>query len=266
MHGAGRAPSDPPILLVMGSGASMLWWPEDFCRVLADGERFVIRYDRRDTGRSVGSELGRPAYTGADLVDDAAGVLDAYGIAATHVVGLSAGGGISQHLALDHPGRVRSLVLISTSSAVDGGHELPPPTEAVGRFLETATGDWTARDSVVDYLVDYLRVLTGRSFDEAAARDLARRDVERARDFASMHNHDVLAPGDREHCPLSSIRAPTLVIHGTADPMFPIQHGEALAAEIPGARLLRLEGGGHGIDPPDWEPAARAILDATAAA
>ena len=258
-------PSDPPILLVMGSGASMRWWPEGFCSMLADGGRFVIRYDHRDTGRSVASEFERPGYTGADLVDDAAGVLDAYGIEAAHVVGLSAGGGIAQHLVLDHPGRVRSLVLISTSFAVGGGGELPPPTDAFGRFMATATVDWSDRDSVIDYLVEYLRLLTGRSFDEAAARDLARRDVERARDFASMHNHDVLVGDDREHGPMSSIRAPTLVIHGTADPMFPIEHGKALAAAIPGARLLALEGGGHGIDPPDWAPAARAILDATAA-
>jgi pimeloyl-ACP methyl ester carboxylesterase len=70
-------PSDPPILLVMGMGASMLWWEEDFCRMLADGGRFVIRYDHRDTGRSVSYEPGRPGYTGTDLVDDAVRVLDA---------------------------------------------------------------------------------------------------------------------------------------------------------------------------------------------
>ena len=76
----------------MGIGASMLWWEEGFCRLLADSGRFVIRYDHRDTGRSVTYKPGRPGYTGADLVADAAGVLDAYGIAAAHVVGVSAGG------------------------------------------------------------------------------------------------------------------------------------------------------------------------------
>ena len=74
-------PADPPVLLIMGIGASMLWWEEGFCRLLADGGRFVIRYDHRDTGRSVTYEPGRPCYTGADLVADAAGVLDAYGLA-----------------------------------------------------------------------------------------------------------------------------------------------------------------------------------------
>src|SRR5687768_14047024 len=110
-------PADPPVLLVMGIGASMLWWEEDFCLLLADGGRFVIRYDHRDTGRSVTYEPGRPEYTGSDLVADAAGVLDAYGIAAAHVVGVSAGGAFAQLLALGFPDRVLSLVLISSSRA-----------------------------------------------------------------------------------------------------------------------------------------------------
>src|ERR1700754_1817662 len=87
--------ADPPILLVMGIGASMLWWEERFCRMLADGGRFVVRYDHRDTGRSATYEPGRPGYTGADLVADAAGVLDAYEIPAAHVVGVSAGGALA---------------------------------------------------------------------------------------------------------------------------------------------------------------------------
>src|SRR5918999_2189576 len=122
-------PGNPPILLIMGTGASMLWWDEAFCRMLADGGRFVIRYDHRDTGRSVTYEPGHPEYTGADLVADAAGVLDAYELPAANLVGVSAGGGIAQLLALDAPDRVLSLVLISTSTAVRVGRELPGPTE-----------------------------------------------------------------------------------------------------------------------------------------
>ena len=91
-----------------------------------------------------------------------------------------------------------------------------------------------------------------------------RRDVERAYDFAAVHNHDVLPEGEASSATLSSIAAPTLVIHGTADPMFPIEHGEALAQEIPGARLLPLEGAGHGVDRADWETVAGAILAHTA--
>src|SRR4051794_28474169 len=107
--------ADPPVLLVMGVGASMLWWDEAFCRMLAAGGRFVVRYDHRDTGRSVTYEPDHPTYNGADLVADAAGVLDAYGLPAAHIVGVSAGGAFAQVLALDFPDRVLSLVLISTS-------------------------------------------------------------------------------------------------------------------------------------------------------
>ena len=250
----------------MGIGASMLWWEERFCRMLADGRRFVIRYDHRDTGRSVAYEPGRPGYTGADLVADAAGVLDAYGIPAAHVVGASAGAAFAQLLALDFPDRVLSLVLISSSPAVPGERELPPPTEEFVRFATTAEADWSDAESVIEYLVNYSRVLAGgrRTFDEAAVRDLARRDVERAHDVAAAQNHDLIRDDGRPHDPLGSIRVPTLVIHGAVDPMFPLEHGEALADEIPGAKLLTLEGAGHGVDRADWETIALAIVKHTA--
>ena len=260
-------PAHPPILLVMGLGASMLWWEEGFCRMLADGGRFVIRYDHRDTGRSTTYPPGRPGYTGADLTADAAAVLDAYEIAAAHLVGLSAGGGIAQELALDSPDRVRSLVLISTSAAVPVERDLPGPTDEFGRLVSTARVDCSDRSAVIEYLVGYSRVLAGaqRPFDEAALRELVCRDVKRARNFAAVQNHDVLPEGEASSGSLSSITAPTLVIHGTADPMFPIEHAQALVEEIAGARLLPLEGAGHGVYRADWEAIAGAILEHTAA-
>jgi pimeloyl-ACP methyl ester carboxylesterase len=259
-------PADPPVLLIMGIGGSMLWWEEDFCRLLADGGRFVIRYDHRDTGRSVTYEPGRPEYTGSDLIADAVGVLDAHGIAAAHVVGVSAGGAFAQLLALDYPDRVRSLVLISTSPATPGERGLPSPTERYQQFVTSATVDWSDERSVIEYLVNYARVLAGgaRPFDEAAASELVRRDVERARDIAASENHGAIADGEAPRKPLSSIAVPTLVIHGTVDPMFPLGHGEALAQGIPGATLLPLEGAGHGVDRADWEIIVRAILGHTA--
>jgi pimeloyl-ACP methyl ester carboxylesterase len=257
--------ADPPILLIMGTGASMLWWEDGFCRMLADAGRFPIRYDHRDTGRSVAYEPGRPEYTGDDLVADAAGVLDAFGIPAAHVVGVSAGGAFSQLLALDFPDRVVSLVLISSSPALPVDRELPAPTEAFMRFVSSAQVDWSNADSVIAYLVDYSRVLAGdrRPFDEAAARELIGRDVARAHNFATLQNHDVIRDGRGQRDPLSSIRVPTLVIHGTADPMFPIAHGEALAHEIRDAGLLRLDGAGHGVYRADWERISRAIVEHT---
>ena len=261
-------PGDPAILLVAGLGSSMLWWEEGFCRMLAGGGRYVIRYDLRDTGRSVTSAHGRPGYTGSDLVADAAGVLDAYGIRAAHVVGVSAGGALAQLLALDFRERVRSLVLVSTSPALPGERRLPPPSEAFSRFASRARPDWSDTGAAIRYLVDYTRVLAGdeRPFDEAAARDLVRRDAERARDFAALQNHSLIPDDDRARDPLSSIAVPLLVVHGTADPMFPPAHGAALAREIPRARLLSLEGAGHGVERADWQVLARAILDHTAAA
>jgi pimeloyl-ACP methyl ester carboxylesterase len=132
------------------------------------------------------------------------------------------------------------------------------------RFVTTAEVDWSDSDAAVEYLLGYERVLAGpkRDFDEAASRALIRRDVERARDFAARQNHDMI---DQAHSdqPLSSIGVPTLVIHGSADPMFPIEHGRALAREIPEARLLELEGAGHGIDPADRQTIADAILKHT---
>ena len=98
-----------------------------------------------------------------------------------------------------------------------------------------------------------------------ACRDLVRRDVARARNFASLQNHDVMAHDEPPHTPLSSITVPTLVIHGTADPMFPFAHGQALAEEIPGATLLPIDGAGHGVDRADWATIGAAILDHTAA-
>jgi pimeloyl-ACP methyl ester carboxylesterase len=260
-------PGDPAVLLVMGVGASMLWWEEGFCRLLAAGGRFVIRYDHRDTGRSVTYEPGRPQYTGADLVADAVGVLDVYRIAAAHVVGVSAGVAFAQLLALGFPDRVRSLTLISTSPATAGERSLPSPTERFNAFVASAEVDWSERRSVVDYVVGYQRTLAGgaRLFDEAAWRELVRRDVERAHDIAASQNHNLITEGEVPSAPISSIAAPTLVIHGTADPLFPLAHGRALAEEIPGAKLLTLDRAGHGLERGDWERVSQAILAHTAA-
>ena len=262
-------PADPAILLIGGMGASMDWWEEDFCLRLASGHgqggRFVIRYDHRDTGQSVSYPAGAPGYTGADLAADAAGVLDALGRRSAQLAGISMGGALAQHVALAHPDRVDSLVLISTSPAVPVRSELPPASEGLRAWFaaQVPLPDWAERAAVIDYLTGYERQLEGPEyFDEARVRALAARIVDRTSDMAaSTMNHALAEEGEPPTGRLDDIAAPTLVIHGTADPMFPYPHGEALAREIPQAELLPLEGVGHQVPPRAWwTPVITAML------
>ena len=192
-------------------------------------------------------------------------MLDALRVARTHVVGISMGGGIAQQLALDHADRVASLTLISTSP---GGTGLPPMSDALRAHFEEPPPppDWSDRQAVVDYLVEDLRSYAGTvSFDEEEMRALVGRIVDRTVNIEStMTNHWILESGGEPLRPrLGEIAAPTLVLHGTEDPLFPLGHGEALA-EIPGARLVALEGVGHEMPPrPVWDQVVAAILDHT---
>jgi pimeloyl-ACP methyl ester carboxylesterase len=257
-------PTDPAILLIAGAGGSMLSWEEEFCVQLAAGPRFVTRYDNRDTGRSVSYEPGAPAYAGSDLVEDAVGLLDALGLISAHLVGISMGGGIAQLVALDHPDRVASLTLIATSAG-PGDADLPPISEELRARFASPTPEpvWSDREAVIDYVVEEARPYASKSrpFDEAAWRDLAGRDFDRTVNIASsLTNHFVIegGPGWRER--LGEIRVPTLVLHGTEDPLFPYGHGVALANEITGARLLPLEQTGHELPRAVWDVVVPAIL------
>jgi pimeloyl-ACP methyl ester carboxylesterase len=261
-------PDQPAILMIMGIGASMLWWEDGFCRPLADAGRFVIRYDHRDTGRSVSYPPGSPGYDAGDLVADPVGVLDALGIRAAHLVGASMGGALAQLVTLDVPDRVRSLTVISTTAAVpiSRSGDLPGPAPEFVRFLERARPDYTDPDALVDYLVSYSEMLSGgrRPFPEREVRELIRADVRRARNPASSQNHELLADAPRARPGLGTIAVPTLVVHGDGDPMFPLEHGQTLAEEIPGARLLVLPDAGHGVERADWTTLTAAILEHTA--
>jgi pimeloyl-ACP methyl ester carboxylesterase len=264
-------PSDPAILLIMGSSASMDWWDDEFCERLAAGSRLVIRYDNRDTGESVSYPPGEPGYTGDDLDEDAVGVLDALGLERAHLAGMSMGAAIAQIVALDHPDRADSLTLISTTSAVPrpGKPALPGMSaEASARFAAISEPDWSDRDAVIEYMVDLERACVGEiPFDEARFRTYAERAHDRTTNVRSMlTNHDLIhgtdSPTDRR---LGDLRAPALVVHGTDDPMFPHEHGVALADEIPDAELLTLEGAGHDLPRATWDQVVPAILDHTAA-
>jgi pimeloyl-ACP methyl ester carboxylesterase len=265
-------PADPAILLIAGGANSMDWWEDDFCERLAAGPRFVARYDHRDTGQSVSYPPGTPGYTGRDLVDDAIGVLDALAIERAHLVGMSMGAGIAQEAALAFPDRVASLTLIAASPAVHGGPDrprLPPPSaELAARFASPPPApDWSDREAVIDYFIDDVKAHEGSvPSDDAALRKLVARVVDRTRNMeSSMTNHFAVEDGEPIPGQVSDIAAPTLVLHGTEDPLFPIAHGEALAAEIPNARLLLLEGMGHEVPPrPLWDQVVPAILEHTA--
>jgi pimeloyl-ACP methyl ester carboxylesterase len=260
-------PSDPPVLLIMGQMASMLWWPEAFCERLAEAGRYVIRYDNRDTGRSTSYQPGKPSYTGGDFVADAIAVLDGYGFDRSHVVGVSAGGAVAQLVALDHPARVASVTAISTTNIGGTHRELPGPRAEYMQHAAAAEDlDWSDTQAVGEFLVRDARALAGtrRPFDEAAARDFVARDLERAARPESLVNHSLMNEGEGRERDVGEISAPFLVVHGTADPLFPHEHGVALAEAIPGARLVTIEGGGHGLHEADWDEIVDAIVAHTA--
>jgi pimeloyl-ACP methyl ester carboxylesterase len=256
-------PDDPPVLLIMGLMASMLWWPAEFCRRLAGAGRFVIRYDNRDTGRSTYYEPGKPPYTFADMSDDAVAVLDGYGIERAHVAGMSMGGMIAQLTALRHRARVTRVTAISTSPVGEPDAGLPGPDPA---YLEHAAGfeqlDWSDTDAIAELLVSESRALAGtrHPFDEAAARELVARDLARTRNPPSLGNHVQVSSGGDWTGMLAGLDVPFCVIHGSADPLFPPEHGVALARAVPGATLVTLEGGGHELHEGDWDEIVAAIV------
>lgn len=265
------SPADPALLLIGGAASSMDWWEDGFCDRLAAGGRRVIRYDHRDTGRSTHDAPGAPTYTLADLVADAVALLDALEVPRAHVAGISMGGGIAMRIALDHPERVASLTLLSTSPAGPGESGLPPMSPALeASFGEAAPKpDWRDREAAVAHIVASLGPFAGgRGVDEVRMRELVGRVVDRTRNIeASMTNHWILGgEGEPVRPRLQELRMPTLVLHGTEDPLFPYGHAQALAREIHGARLVPLPGVGHEMPPPAvWEVVVPAMLEHTAA-
>jgi len=267
--------NDEPVLLVMGASASMLLWEDEFCRHLAAGGRYVIRYDNRDTGRSSVFDIERAPYDLADMAADAVGVMDAYGLPSAHVVGASMGGMIAQHVALDHPGRARTITVIMSTPdpspimAAMAGLDpeegaLPPPTpEVVAAAATSLNVDPDDAEAVLENRVAMFRTLAGSAyaFDEDDRRALYGAEIYRAVDFSKSGNHGVAVgatPPWRER--IGSIGVPTLVVHGTEDPILPYGHGEALVAEIHGATMLPMEGVGHELPEPVWDEVITEIL------
>ncbi|VTR78330.1 alpha/beta fold hydrolase [Cellulomonas hominis] len=242
-------PGAPVLLLAHGAACSLDAWPDGLVERLARDRR-VIRFDWRDTGRSTTWPLGHPGYGLPDLVGDVVGLLDAEGVAGAHLVGLSMGGSVAQLLALDHPGRVLSLTLLSCTPGAPGQEADDLPGPAADAFAAgPPEPDWSDPAAVVAYLVEEERAYQRGGFEADVQQDVTQRTVARATDLRARTNHYVMAPGPVWRHRLGGIAAPALVVHGDDDPFFPLPHGRALAAEIPRADLLVVPDAGHGVPP-----------------
>ncbi|MBE9109073.1 alpha/beta hydrolase [Nodosilinea sp. LEGE 07298] len=255
-----------PILLIMGAMASGIWWPEAFCCQLSDVGRYVIRYDHRDTGQSTCYKPGQINYSIEDLADDAFCVLDGYSLQSAHVVGMSLGGFLAQLMALKHPQRVKSLILIASERLADADLTMPEIDPSILKY-HTKAGevDWTNREAVIEYQVGAWRLLSGsaHSFDASLIRELAGKDFDYTPDPTTAFNHTLLEGGEQWLNRLNEIAIPTLIIHGTEDLVLPYAHALALKAEIPNTRLVTLPGTGHELHPNDWPVIVEAIQQHT---
>jgi pimeloyl-ACP methyl ester carboxylesterase len=242
-------PADPAVVLLHGAGNSMMAWDAELCERLAARGRFVVRLDSRDAGRSARGT--GPMYSLHDTAGDVVALLDALELPAAALAGVSHGGVTAQIAAVEHPARVSGLVLIATTP---GGDDLPGPVEGLfGGGPETP--DWSDRAAAVRYLVDVERPYGAARFDEELMTRIAERTVDHADDLANQFSRPFEVEGgppgrDR----LGAIRVPTAVVHGSADPLFPLEHGRALTAAIPGATLVELDGFGHGTVPRGFWP------------
>jgi pimeloyl-ACP methyl ester carboxylesterase len=264
-----------PMLLIMGLGAQMIQWDDDFCKQLAARGFRVIRFDNRDIGKSsrlAGGKRVTPfemfklrylkmpiaaSYTLHDMAMDTVGLMDALGIASAHVVGASMGGMIAQEIAISFPRRVRSLVSIMSTT---GDLSLPLPTrEAMAIMAAAATA---TKQEYIERFVHTWKVLRVGRFPQDEALDPARaeRNFERGLnpDGKVRHFRAMLASRSRKER-LAAVTAPTLVVHGTVDPLVRPESGKATAAAIPGAELLMIEGMGHALPVEMWPQMIGAI-------
>jgi len=277
-------PTDEPLLLIMGLGMQLTAWHQGLVQqMLGQGFR-VIRFDNRDVGLSQNFDgLGVPnlalaalqrlarwpvrsAYSLSDMADDAAGVLTALGLKSAHVCGASMGGMIAQQLALNHPERVRSLTLMMTDSGARG---LPRPTLKVSAALLARPADPDALDSLVDHYYRLFRLIGSPAYPgpEAWLRQVCADAVRRSNRPQGFARHLMAIAADTGRAAqLGRISAPTLVLHGLADPLIPVAAAHDLAARIPGAQLELIEGMGHDLPEPLWPRFVAAIQTVAARA
>ena len=264
-----------PLLLIMGLGAQMILWDDEFCQQLAARGFRVIRFDNRDIGKSSKLTGGKPLrplellklrflkipvaapYRLIDMARDTVGLMDALGIQSAHLVGASMGGMIAQEVALSFTQRVRSLTSIMSTT---GNPKIPPPTREAAAMLMAPPPK--TRDEYIDRFARTWKILRVGSFpeDEALDRSRAERTYARGLNPAGVGRQlrAILASGSRKQR-LRAVTAPTLVIHGTVDPLVHPDGGRDTAASIPGAKLLMVEGMGHALPIPMWPQIVDAI-------
>jgi pimeloyl-ACP methyl ester carboxylesterase len=269
--------SAPAILLIMGLGMQLIAWPDAFCQLLVERGFRVIRFDNRDaglSGRGGGNRRPnlvwamlkarlrlplRPPYTLNDMAADAIGLIDGLGIAWVHVVGASMGGMIAQVLAARFPQRVLSLTSIMSSSGNPG---LSRPRKDAMRALMSRPRDPHDAEIVIEHLMRVFGVIGSPAYpaDPAELRLRVGRSVRRGYYPAGVARQllAVIASGDRRSL-LRTIVAPTLVIHGAADPLVPLDAGKDTAGNIPDAKLMVIEGMGHDLPAALYERLAEAI-------
>jgi pimeloyl-ACP methyl ester carboxylesterase len=252
-----------PLLLIGGLGTQLITWDEEFCELLACHGFHVIRFDNRDSGLSTWMAAG-DSYTLDEVAADAVGLLDALGIPAAHVVGASMGGFIAQLIALDYPDRV--LTLTSMISGPNGEDQVQPTAQAMA-LLMTPVPD--AREERIDLGLHSKKQLLGPAdpFDESYERERVARAVDRAYHPAGFVRQMQAITSAPSRLPrLSSLRLPTLVVHGDADILVPVENGRRVAAAIPGARLLEIPGMGHDVPRRVWPQVVEAITELARAA
>lgn len=255
-------PEHEPVVLVMGATATAMSWPEAFLDALIAAGHRVVRFDNRDIGLSTHVDFATDPYGLHDLAADTLGVMDHLGIDRAHLVGASMGGMIGQILALEHPDRVRSLGLLITGPGPDA--RLSPTSD---ELVAVATREVTTDAELAEREIDLWKVLSGSRFpfDEAAHRAQAELDATRGTNPNSSHALAVFSTPSRLDA-LASIAVPTLIVHGSEDPIFPIDHGEAMAHAIPGSTLVVWDGVGHELPTQLAEELMTALLANLAAA
>ena len=256
-------PKRPALLLIMGLGFQLVHWPDAFCQQLADHGYYVVRFDNRDAGRS--THLPGARYTVEDMAGDAVGLLETLRIDSAHVVGASLGGMVAQLMAIRHPARVRSLAsLMSTTGRRGKGKTALRVYRHM--FSRRPRAEEEAIERRVRVFLDIGSTGFPQDVDEIRrATALAFRRDPDARDGRRRQHRAVRAASDRT-ARLRQISVPTLVIHGTADPMCHPSGGEATAQAIPGARLELIDGMGHDFPPGAWPLIIGAIADNARAA